>query len=176
MSIGIFALVMGLVLTLNLAKKKAEIENEKSVPFWEQMSLTGSRALEWLSTKNGPMNLQIEALHFGELKYFYKDFDFTNALQFKEKLSLESNIMMVKCSNVDRMVMIDQKGAIKMLMKVLFVEDANKNIGTSIESEIYIDADGETGVHSVEFVNPVSVTFALIKDGKFSHYTIQELE
>ena len=176
MDVAIIALFMGLAFMLNLAKVKAEEDEIKETPFWEQMSLSGSRALEWLSTKNGPMKLEIIELHFGELKYFFKDFDFANALEFKEKLSLDSNIMMVKCKNLDRMVMIDQKGAIKQMMKVLFVEDNNKNIAVSKVSEIYIDADGNSGVHTVEFGNVVDVTFALVKDGKFSHYTIQELE
>jgi hypothetical protein len=170
---GMIAILGAVLALVNLTKKVPE---KTDLPFWEQLSLSGSRAIEWLSTKNGPMKLEIEELHFGELKYFFKDFDFANALQFKEKLELESTIMMLKCKNLDRMVMIDQKGAIKMLMKVLFVEDNNKNIGASFDSKIFIDADGNTGVHTVEFIKIVEVTFALRKDGKFSHYIIEELE
>jgi len=174
MVVNIITGIMALIGVLALAKK-AEEQTKEIVPFWEQMSLSGSRALEWLSTKNGPMNLKIESLHFGELKYFFNDFDFSNALEFKDKLTLESKIMLCKCSNFDRMVLIDQKGALKQMGKLLQIEALNDNVKSYKASELYIDADGETNVVDVDFSKEVDVTFLLEKDGKFSHYIIKEI-
>ena len=121
--------IMGLVLMLGLAK--ADKVNEKIIPFWEQISLSGNRAIEWLKVdgENGqfiPTCLNIKTLLKGDVKYFFKHFDFEHTMQHMKDLSLESEIMLLQCTNFDRWVLVVQKSAQKSLIKVLGIEWANE--------------------------------------------------
>lgn len=161
------------ILGIILLAKKAEEQNEES--FWVQMSLTGGKALEWLNTKNGEMELIIERLAYGKVKYFYQHFDFAKALEVRDKLELESNVFLAFCSNIDRVVLIDQNGAKKALQKLMLIERENGNVkGDAHLSKTYLDKTGFTNVFEVEFKKQVGATFELKKDGQYSHYHIRD--
>lgn len=169
--------IMGLVLMLGLAK--ADKVNEKIIPFWEQISLSGNRAIEWLKVdgENGqfiPTCLNIKTLLKGDVKYFFKHFDFEHTMQHMKDLSLESEIMLLQCTNFDRWVLVVQKSAQKSLIKVLGIEWANENILSSEVSKLYVDEDGNSEVMEVQFIEPTNVCFTKAKEGKYYQYVLVE--
>lgn len=170
--------IMGLVLMLGLAKK-ADESNEKIIPFWEQISLSGNRAIEWLKVdgENGqfiPTCLNIKTLLKGDVKYFFKHFDFEHTMNHMKDLTLESEIMLLQCTNFDRWVLVVQKSAQKALIKVLGIEWANENILSSEVSKVYVDENGNSEVMEVVFIHETNVCFTKAKEGKYYQYVLVE--
>jgi len=162
-------MIMTLVFLLGLAKKNA---SNNDAPFWEQMSLSGNRSLEWVGKDMG--KLKVEKLYFGKIAYFHSEFDFENVFKHIKNLSLESTVVLLKCSNFDRMILCFQSGAIKHVMKVLLVQSAENNIKTHGLCELYLDEHGKTEVQVAEFDKPISIEFVLVDDGKNrTHYEIK---
>ena len=171
MLVGILTGLMGLVLMLNLAKKAEEQLSD----FWVQMSLTGGKSLEWLNTKDGEFEMHISKLVYGKVKYFFQHFDFTKALEIRDKLTLESNIFLAFCSNRDRVVLIDQSGAMKCLQKLMLTEREKGTLKRDPAlSKTYLAKDGFTNVFEIEFKEDVAAVFELASDGKFTHYRFKD--
>ena len=167
--LNITTIGMTLIFVLGLAKKGASNNDEKDAPFWEQFTLSGTRSLEWIS--NG-FEGTVKKVYFGNVAYFYNHFDFANAMKYIENLSLDSTVCMMECTDVDRMVLCHQSGAIKELMKTLLLEASKENIAVSGLCEIYLDETGKTEVQTAEFARPVWMQFQLKKEGKKSRYII----
>jgi len=179
---AIVLVLMALVFGLGLAKK-AEERNEKIVPFWEQMSLGGTKAIQWLKVEGSdgnfsPTHLEVETLLKGTLKYFFQHFEFEHTMKHMKNLTLETEILLLKCANLDRWLFIPKKGqksAYNCMIKVLGIEWANENISRSDESKIYLDANGETDVMEVDFLEAANVVFTKVKEGTYYQFALMDL-
>ena len=172
---NIIMIGMTLVCLLGMVAKKAS-NNDK--PFWEQYTLYGEKAIEWLRKDLG--EIIIQKIWVGKLAYFVNHYDCENLMKHEKgpQKTLEDEVVMIRASNIDKVVCVHQKGAVKMVMaKIVKVEAEKGNIATHGLCEIHLDAHGKTTVRTAEFENEVGVIFNLKKLGKnSSKYEIEYIE